>query len=186
MPVVTVTLLPGYGHACESRLVQRLALATRSVIAAQAAGTTVFVQHAATYLRDGRVFSAGGAELPDASALVRAFLEAMQARDLAAAREFLAPGFSMQFPGTAPMHALEQLVEWARGRYQQVAKTYERFEESWGDGVTTVYCSGTLHGIWPDGRPFEGVRFIDRFEVEAGRIRRQDVWNDLAEVRSNS
>lgn len=183
MPVVTVTLLPGYGPDCEARLVQRLALATRSVIAAQAAGTTVFVQHAATYLRDNRVFTGGGPEQPDASALVRQFLEAMQARDLSKAREFLAPGFVMNFPGAAPMTQLEQLVDWARGRYQGVSKQYERFEECWGDGVTTVYCSGTLEGIWLDGSPFGGVRFIDRFEVEAGRLRRQDVWNDLGEVR---
>jgi SnoaL-like domain len=183
MPVVTVTLLPGYGSACESRLVQRLGLATRSVIAAQAAGTTVYVQHAATYMRDNRVFTGGGPELPDASARVRSFLETMQARDLAKARTFLAPGFVMSFPGSGPMTELEQLVAWAKDRYQQVSKTYERFEECWGDGVTTVFCSGTLQGQWPDGSPFEGIRFIDRFEVESGQLRRQDVWNDLALVR---
>lgn len=183
MPVVTVTLLPGYGSACESRLVQRLGLAARSVIAAQAAGTTVYVQHAATYLRDNQVFTAGGPELPDASALVHRFLETMRERDLAKAREFLAPGFVMQFPGSQPMTELEHLMEWAKGRYQGVAKTYDRFEECWGDGVTTVYCSGTLRGVWPDGSAFEGIRFIDRFEVEAGKLRRQDVWNDLAEVK---
>jgi phenylpyruvate tautomerase PptA (4-oxalocrotonate tautomerase family) len=183
MPVVTITLLPGYGHDCEARLVQRVAMATRSVIAAPASGTTVFVQHAATYMRDNRVFSGGGPEQPDASALVRRFLESMQARDLAAAREHLAPGFVMNFPGGPAMTELEELVAWGRRRYRQVAKSYERFDESWGDGVTTVYCCGTLHGTWLDGSTFEGVRFLDRFEVEAGRIRRQDVWNDLAEVR---
>jgi len=184
MPVVTITLLPGYGHECESRLIQRVALATRSVIAAPAAGTTVFVQHAATYLRDGRVFTGGGPEQPDAAALVRRFLEAMQARDLDAARKWLAPGFAMTFPGSATMTDLEQLLPWARERYTNVAKDYERFDESWSDGVTVVYCSGTLHGAWLDGSAFSGIRFIDRFEVEAGRIRRQDVWNDLAEARA--
>jgi len=29
--------------------------------------------------------------------------------------------------------------------------------------------------------PFEGVRFVDRFEVAGGLLTRQDVWNDLAE-----
>jgi len=29
--------------------------------------------------------------------------------------------------------------------------------------------------------PFEGIRFIDRFESRGGRFTRQDVWNDLAE-----
>ncbi len=45
-----------------------------------------------------------------------------------------------------------------------------------------VYCSGTLRGVWLDGSNFEGVRFIDRFEIADGKIRRQDVWNDLAET----
>jgi hypothetical protein len=44
-----------------------------------------------------------------------------------------------------------------------------------------VYCHGTLQGQWPDGSAFEGIRFIDRFLVQAGRLVRQDVWNDLAE-----
>ena len=39
-------------------------------------------------------------------------------------------------------------------------------------------------GILPDGTPFEGIRFIDRFEVRQGRLSRQDVWNDIAEVRA--
>ena len=45
-----------------------------------------------------------------------------------------------------------------------------------------VYVSGTLSGEWPDGAAFTGIRFIDRFEVERGLIRCQDVWNDLAET----
>jgi hypothetical protein len=88
------------------------------------------------------------------------------------------------FPGGARMTQLDQLVEWARGRYRSVAKDYERFDECWGDGVTVVYCSGTLHGTWLDGTAFQGIRFVDRFELAEGRIRRQEVWNDLAETRS--
>lgn len=183
MPVIDITLLPGYGPDTEARLVQRVARATRSVIAAQQAGTVVFVRNASTYQRDGRVFSSGGPARPDASALVRHFLERMQARDLAAAQAMLAPGFVMHFPGAAPMTRLEELVAWGKGRYQSVGKVYERFDESWGDEATVVYCSGTLYGVWLDGSAFEAIRFIDRFEVVDGLITRQDVWNDLAEVR---
>jgi len=183
MPVISVTLLPVYDAATEARLVQRLALAARSVIAAPAAGTTSYVQHAAAYQRDGRLMGKGGAPHPDASVLVRDFLSRMQDRELDAARQLLAPGFAMHFPGSAPMTRLEELLEWARTRYQRVAKRIERVEESWGDGLTTVHCSGTLLGAWLDGSSFEGVRFIDRFEVADGLIRRQDVWNDLAEAR---
>jgi hypothetical protein len=182
MPVVSITLLPGYGPATEGRLVQRVALATRSVIAAPASGTTVFVQHASTYMRDGRVFSGGGPALPEASALVRDFLERMQVRDLAGARERLASDFEMIFPGGARMTQLDQLLEWARGRYQSVAKEYQRFDECWGDGVTVVYCRGTLQGTWLDGTAFRGIRFVDRFEVAQGGIRLQEVWNDLPEA----
>lgn len=180
MPVISITLLPGYSPETEQRLVGRVALAARSVIAAPDAGTTVFVHQASTYQRDGRAFTAGGAARPDASALVRRFLGLMQARDLAAAQALLAPGFSMHFPGSGPLHRLEELVRFGSTRYRTVSKTFERFDESWtGDGAV-VYCSGTLQGTWLDGAPFEGVRFLDRFEVGEGLIRRQDVWNDLA------
>lgn len=184
MPVISITLLPGYSQQAEQRLVGRVARAARSVIAASAAGTTVFVNHASTYQRDGRVFGAGGAERPDASALVQSFLGLMQARDLAGAARFLAPGFQMLFPGGARLHRLEELVQWASTRYQRVGKTYERFDECWSDEGSTVYCFGTLHGVWLDGSAFEGIRFIDRFEVVDGLFTRQDVWNDLAETRA--
>ena len=183
MPVIAITLLPGYGRDIEARLVERVALATRSVIAAPAAGTTAFVTHAATYLREGRVFGGGGRALPDASELVRNFLARMQDRLLAAAREMLAPEFVMQFPGAEPMTDLEQLLPWAQRRYRRIAKVYEGIDECWGDGVTVVYCRGTLQGEWLDGTEFAGIRFIDRFEVADGRIRRQDVWNDLAQAQ---
>lgn len=183
MPIIDITLLPGYAPEVEARLVGRVARATRSVIAAPSAGTVVFVRHASTYQRDGKVFTGGGPARPDASALVRHFLETMQARDLPAAQQLLAPGFVMHFPGAAPMHRLEELVAWGQGRYQRVGKRYERFDESWGEQATVVYCSGTLHGVWPDGSTFDGIRFIDRFEMVDGLIQRQDVWNDLAEVR---
>lgn len=183
MPVISITLLPGYSAETEQRLVQRVAQAARSVIAAPAAGTTVFVQQASTYQRDGRVFGAGGPGRADASALVREFLGHIQNRELAAAARLLAPDFVMRFPGSQPLHRLEQLVDWARGRYRRVGKTYERFDECWGDESTVVYCSGVLNGVWLDGSPFEGIRFIDRFEIADGLIRLQDVWNDLAELR---
>lgn len=114
-----------------------------------------------------------------AAARVKAYLMAMEARDLSAARAMLAPGFTMTFPGGRRMSTLEELIEWARPRYRFVKKTYERFDTS--DDV--VYCFGTLHGEWPDGTPFQGIRFIDRFELAGGLITRQDVWNDIAEVR---
>jgi phenylpyruvate tautomerase PptA (4-oxalocrotonate tautomerase family) len=184
MPVVSITLLPGYSEQARQRLVGRVARTVRSVIAATDAGTTVFVNEAATYQRDGRVFTQGGAELVDATGLVREFLQRVQERQMDQARQYLAPDFEMVFPGGQTMRAFEELLDWAKTRYQRIGKTFERFEECWTQEATVVYCSGMLSGVWPDGSAFDGIRFIDRFEVVQGRIRRQEVWNDLAEARN--
>ena len=109
---------------------------------------------------------------------VRAYLDAMERRDLAAAKALLAPGFFMVFPGNKRFDALEQLVESAKGRYRSARKTYERYETA-GDAV---YCYGTLHGELLDGAPYSGIRFIDRFTVRGGKLVDQNVWNDMAEV----
>lgn len=180
MPIVSITLLPGYSKEAEVKMVGRVEQAVRSVIASPAAGTIVFVNHANTYLRDGKVHGAGGAERVDAANLVRRFLDCMQDRDLTHAATLLAPNFTMRFPGSQALHRLEELVEFSRGRYKNVAKTYERFDASWTDQGAIVYCFGTLYGHWLNGSAFEGIRFIDRFEVTDGLISRQDVWNDLA------
>jgi hypothetical protein len=109
---------------------------------------------------------------------VRAYLDAMERRDLAAAKTFLAPGFFMVFPGNKRFDALEQLVEAAKGRYRSARKTYERYETA----RDAVYCYGTLHGELLDGSPYSGIRFIDRFTVREGKLVDQNVWNDMAEV----
>lgn len=185
MPVVSVTLLPGYPPEVQHRLVDHLARATRSVIPAAEAGTTVYVNEASTYRRDGRAYAGGAPARGSASAIVLAFLDAMGRRDLAQAQSHLAEGFTMCFPGPQQMQRLSELAEWAATRYREVRKHYERVEECWlGDtaATTAVYCSGTLEGTWLDGRTFAGIRFIDRFEVAGDRIGRQDVWNDLGET----
>ena len=112
-----------------------------------------------------------------AEALVRQYLEAMERRDLAAARDCLAAGFHMTFPGGQRFDSLEALVAWAKGRYRSARKTYERFDTA-GD---VVYCFGTLYGELLDGTPYSGVRFIDRFTVKDGKLVDQSVWNDMAE-----
>ncbi len=38
-----------------------------------------------------------------------------------------------------------------------------------------------LYGEWPDGTPFEGNRYVDRYVVRRGKIVQMEVWNDSAE-----
>jgi hypothetical protein len=114
---------------------------------------------------------------PDAK-LALAFLDAMGARRLEEATAMTAPGFVMVFPGGKVFTDWPALLAWAAPRYRRIEKVIERVEEAPG----AVYVSGTLQGERPDGAPFAGVRFIDRFEVAGGQILRQEVWNDLGEL----
>ena len=183
MPVISVTLLPGYEADAQHRLVQRLAHTARSVIDATDAGTTVFVQEASAYRRDGKVFSGGGPVLPDASLRVAQFLDCMAARKLDEAQKFLSPNFEMTFPGGHKMTQLSEVLAWAAPRYLQVAKINMSFDESWKGDHTVVYCRGMLEGKWLDGTAFGNIRFTDRFELVKGLLQKQEVWNDLAEMR---
>lgn len=117
--------------------------------------------------------------------LVRRYLDAMEKRDLARAKTYLGPGFRMLFPGGAEIHTLEELIAWAKPRYRHVGKKYERFDTVAAARGGTVYCFGSLFGVWNDGTAFDGIRFIDRFEVRNGKITNQKVWNDLSEVLRN-
>lgn len=114
-----------------------------------------------------------------ATETVTRFLRAMEARDLEAAAALLAPSFTMTFPGGVEMQRLEDLVAWSRPRYRSIRKAFDRVE----DAGTAVWVSGTLAGEWPDGRAFEGIRYVDRFELQDGLIVRQEVWNDMGEAR---
>ena len=114
--------------------------------------------------------------------IVRAFLDTMEARDLVRAKRFLAPGFTMTFPGNQRFTELEAMIAWAKPRYRWVKKRYERFDVAQDSTATHVYCFGALYGEWNDGTGFEGIRFIDRFTVRAGKLVDQMVWNDMGEV----
>ncbi len=121
---------------------------------------------------------------PGAPAPVRMaveLLDALESRELSEAEARLGPGFTMVFPGPATFTSFGAMAEAAKGRYQRVGKFVEDAETLRRDGVDVVYVRGTLHGVNLHGVPFEGVRFVDRFEIQDGRFTRQDVWNDLAE-----
>lgn len=185
MPVVEAHILQGYDAQEKSRLISALTDAIRFVIPAQDEAVTVLLHEypAEAYARGGEQRLPAPAN-PDPCALVRNFLAAMEARDLKTAQAALGDDFQMVFPGPQMMTSLTELIDWAKGRYRFVTKTYEAIEAFHNGGASVVYARGTLAGEWPDGKVFDGIRFIDRFEVMDGKIVRQDVWNDIAEVRA--
>ncbi len=185
MPVIQVHLMQGYGDDDKHRLCTALTDASRMVVPAPVEAVTVMIHDhmPAGYMR-ARTAKTPAPALPDPVAIIRDYLAAMEARDLERAQSHLAPTFRMVFPGGQEMTRLEELLAWAAPRYQFVRKQIDTCDamHSAGD-ETLVFCTGTLFGAWPDGTAFEGIRFIDRFELVAGRIARQDVWNDIAEVK---
>jgi len=119
------------------------------------------------------------ASLGEPGRLVWDFLTLFAERRYAEANAYLAPGCRMLFPGGIGFVDCTELPKRASGTYRWVKKVFERFDEiETADGVV-VYNFGTLRGEWPDGEPFEGVRYIDRFLVRDGKIADQKVWNDL-------
>lgn len=119
-----------------------------------------------------------------AIATVRAFLAALQARDVDAAQRHLAPDARIVVPGGRVVGSVREIVENSGRRYRAIGKTIERFDVVGNGGTVIVYCLGTLHGVWPEGTAFQGIRFVDRFELRQGRIVLQEVWNDAAEHRA--
>lgn len=113
--------------------------------------------------------------------VVQQFLDHMERRELQKAQQLLSSEFQMIFPGPTSPSSLAQLVEWASSRYRFVRKKFEHFDTVHiNEQACIVYCSGTLYGEWTDGTPFEGIRFIDRFEIKDLKIVHQSVWNDMA------
>ena len=107
----------------------------------------------------------------------------MENRDLDKAKTLLDDGFEMTFPGGNQFTKLEELVDWAKRRYQKIGKTFDGFDTALNGRDAVVTCFGRLHGIWPDGTAFQNIRFMDRFTISGEKITSQMVWNDLAETQ---
>ena len=120
----------------------------------------------------------------DAGQVVDEFLRLIMLPDPVAARRFTAPGLRIRFTGGRAMHDPTECTAFNATRYKWVKKRIERTETVAGtnpDGESVVYSLGTLHGEWPDGTPFEGNRYVDRYVLKAGLITQMEVWNDSAE-----
>lgn len=187
MPVINVSLLKGYDLSVRQALGTALTSAVQQVIAAPPEAIIVCINELDTgnYYRAG-VARQGGQAQTDPAQTAREFLMAMQERDLVKAKSYLAPAFEMTFPGNVNLTELEDLVHWAKGRYQFVKKAYETFDTTFKPDHAVVHCHGTLYGQWLDGSEFSGIRFIDRFEVNDGLLVRQQVWNDMAAAGASS
>lgn len=124
--------------------------------------------------------------------VVDEFLRLIMIPDPVAARRYVAPGMRIRFTGNRAMRDPTECTAFNASRYKWVKKRIDRTEtvgqvRDWRAGATAdaesvvVYSLGTLYGEWPDGTPFEGNRYVDRYVVRGGLITDMDVWNDSAE-----
>ena len=122
-----------------------------------------------------------------AAEVVKEFLRLIMLPDPVAASHFTAPGMKILFTGGRPMNEPAECTKFNASRYKWVKKRIERTEtviagsNNAAPDEFVVYSLGTLHGEWPDGTPFEGNRYVDRYVVKSGLITHMDVWNDSAE-----
>lgn len=122
-----------------------------------------------------------------AADIVNEFLRLIMIPDPVAASRYTSPNMQILFTGKRAMRAPAECTKFNASRYKWVKKRIERTEtvlateEESKLGDTIVYSLGTLYGEWPDGTPFEGNRYVDRYVVRDGLITHMDVWNDSAE-----
>ncbi len=181
MPLIECTLIEGYGSDTRRLVSERITDAACSAIGASPEFVIVTIKEVAleNYMRGRSQKMPAPAPLqPDE--IVKKFLALVQDRKLSDAQMWLAEGAQMIFPGGQCFTDLSELVAWTKTRYQSVSKTFERIETTFKSQDASVYCYGTLQGIWSNGRHFKNIRFIDRFAITNGKITKQEVWNDLA------
>ncbi|MBS8259567.1 nuclear transport factor 2 family protein [Roseibium polysiphoniae] len=121
------------------------------------------------------------APLPVDAQIVRDYLDASMKPDPELAATFVADDVDITFTGGRKFNHPSGPTGFNTMRYSWVKKKMDRFDVASGPEGAVVYSVGTLYGEWPDGTPFEGNRYIDRFEVRNGKIVKMDVWNDSAE-----
>lgn len=116
-----------------------------------------------------------------AAEVVERFLEASMVPDPVTAAQYISPELKITFTGARKYTHPRETAAFNAKRYKWVKKKMERTDVVPGTAETIVYNLGTLYGEWPDGTPFEGNRYVDRFVVRGGKIVQMDVWNDSAE-----
>jgi hypothetical protein len=128
-----------------------------------------------------KAFPVATDETAAAADIVERFLVASMVPDPQTAALYIAGDLKITFTGGRKYSHPRETAAFNRKRYRLVKKKMERTDVVPGNGETIVYNLGTLYGEWPDGTPFDGNRYVDRFVVRGGKIVQMDVWNDSAE-----
>lgn len=121
--------------------------------------------------------------MPSAVDVVKTFLDAMGKRDFAAMETVMAPNFKMTVTGGSVFSHPREFAAQSRGRQKSAIKTTDRYDEIPTATGAIVYSIGSMAGEWNNGTTYQGVRYIDRFEIVNGKIADMNVYSDMSEFR---
>lgn len=118
-----------------------------------------------------------------AAEIVDEYLRMLMIPDPVTARRYTSSDLRIRFTGGRQMSDPAECAAFNAQRYAWVKKRIEKTEtvDNGQSDEQIVYSLGTLYGAWPDGRLFEGNRYVDRYVLRDGLIVEMDVWNDSAE-----
>ncbi|NCT96161.1 MAG: nuclear transport factor 2 family protein [Comamonadaceae bacterium] len=120
--------------------------------------------------------------LEHARELIERFIRAVNNGDADAAQRCLTPDVQLVFPGPTRFQRVADFLALSGPRYQRVAYTYGAMELAQShQGHTVVFAQGTVSGVFANGQAFDGVRYIDRFDIDNGLIASKEVWSDMAD-----
>lgn len=122
-----------------------------------------------------------GADVYALVEMVQTVILRAMAGDREVVARHVAPDAELTFVGRR-LAGADEIGRFNATRYNWVKKSIAAWDVSFSGSRTVVTSVGTLYGEWPDGTPFEGNRYIDRFVLVDGKIIRMDVWNDSAEI----
>jgi ketosteroid isomerase-like protein len=116
-------------------------------------------------------------DTPAPRAVAEAFFDRMADDRRRTAGELFVADPTITLPGAsfAGEDAFMEFLDHLAPRYERATKSLDR----WIESGSTVVSIGTLSGVDNRGEAFEGVRYIDIYEVADDRIERLDIWNDL-------
>ncbi|MNK53286.1 SnoaL-like domain protein [compost metagenome] len=121
-----------------------------------------------------------------AKRLILEFIDAIHHGDADAALRTLGPRYELIFPGPASFSDVRAIFEWFGKRYTSAHYRYGHMDAIEFPKKVVVYAAGTVDGVLLDGTRFSGVRYIDYFEIVAGKIVRKEVWSDMADFLRRS
>ena len=121
--------------------------------------------------------------MPSAVDVVKTFLGAMGKRDFATMETVMAPNFKMTVTGGSVFSHPRDFAAQSKARQKSAIKTTDRYDEIPTANGAIVYSIGSMAGEWNNGKKYQDVRYIDRFEIVNGKIADMNVYSDMAEFR---